>query len=95
MTYKLRQLFFLLVILAVSGLCLWPGVSLALGPGKSITVIVDPGHGGQDGHDPGVEAQRLEGSIGLLANGLPLRTRSCQQAESMLNHVLLLSPKAR
>jgi len=48
LTSNLRQVLFLLVVLAVPGLCLWPGVCLGQGPGKSITVIVDPGHGGQD-----------------------------------------------
>jgi N-acetylmuramoyl-L-alanine amidase len=55
LTGDLRQLILLLVILAVPGLCLWPDVSPGQGPGKKVTVIVDPGHGGQDtgGKGPG------------------------------------------
>jgi N-acetylmuramoyl-L-alanine amidase len=48
MTNNLRKILLLLVILMVPGLAFWPSVSLCQGPTKIITVIVDPGHGGQD-----------------------------------------------
>ena len=46
MRNDLRKIFLLFLILTVSGF--WPGVCWCQGRSKIITVIIDPGHGGQD-----------------------------------------------